>query len=170
METVILVDSNDNQIGTEEKMKAHEDAKLHRAFSIFVFNDKNEMLLQRRALSKYHSGGLWTNTCCSHPRPGETIDQAAHRRLKEELGFDCEMKETASFIYEAKLDHGLTEHELDHVVIGRYEGQKIVPNKEEVEEVRWETTESVKDDIKANPSRYTEWFKIAFQKFSQLSR
>jgi isopentenyl-diphosphate Delta-isomerase len=167
-EMVILVDEKDNQLGLEEKMKAHEEARLHRAFSIFAFNGKGETLLQRRALSKYHSGGLWTNTCCSHPRQGESVLDAAHRRLREELGFDCEMEEIASFIYEAKLDHGLTEHELDHVVIGKYKGEKIALNPEEVDSVRWITIENLKKEMSANPELFTEWFKIAFKKFSKL--
>lgn len=114
-EMLILVDKNDNQIGTEEKIKTHEEGKLHRAFSVFIFNPKGEMLLQKRAKIKYHSGGLWTNACCSHPRVGEILEEAAHRRLREEMGFDCELKKESSFIYNAKLDRGLTEHEFDYV-------------------------------------------------------
>src|SRR5690349_17076045 len=122
-EYLILVDEQDHEIGTEEKLKTHRDAKLHRAFSIFIFNKKGQLLLQRRALSKYHSGGLWTNTCCGHPRPGENIDKAAHRRLQEEMGFDCNMKDVFRFTYKAPLDHGLTEHEVDHVFIGTCDAQ-----------------------------------------------
>src|SRR3989344_7340032 len=117
---IILVDENDNQIGIEEKIKAHLDGKLHRAFSIFVFNNKGELLIQQRALDKYHSAGLWTNTCCSHPKPEEQIIEAGHRRLKEEMEFDCELNEAFSFKYKAVFDNGLTENEYDHVLIGYY--------------------------------------------------
>jgi len=167
-EMVILVDENDKEIGIEEKMKAHQGGKLHRCFSIFIFNPNGEMLLQRRANSKYHSGGLWTNACCSHPRPGENIEQAANRRLKEELGFDCELKELSNFIYKVKLDHGLTEHEFDHVLIGKYDGE-IRPNKNEVSEIMWISIDDLKEEIKKHPEKFTEWFKIAFRKFSELS-
>jgi isopentenyl-diphosphate delta-isomerase len=165
---VILVDENDKEIGTEEKMKAHEEGVLHRAFSVFVFNSKGGMLLQQRARSKYHSGGLWTNTCCSHPRPGETVEHAAHRRLKEEMGFDCNLKEIAHFIYKAQLDHDLTEHEFDHVFVGRYD-EDVNSNQDEVEDVSWVRPDDLKKDIDIHPERYTEWFKIAFKKFSALS-
>src|SRR5258708_894916 len=121
-ERVILVNDQDEEIGTEEKMCAHEKGLLHRAFSIFIYNSKGEMLLQRRAKIKYHSGGLWTNACCSHPRKGETIEKAAHRRLKEEFGFDCNLKNAFSFIYQADLDKGLKEHEFDYVLTGLYDG------------------------------------------------
>ena len=163
-ERVILVDKNDNQTGTEEKMKAHEQGQLHRAFSIFIFNPEGKMLLQQRAKIKYHSGGLWTNACCSHPRDKETLNQAVHRRLVEEMGFDCDLKEKYYFIYKAKLDHGLTEHELDHVFIGTYEG-KIKPNPEEVESFEWVTVEELKKDAEANPQKYTEWFKIILKSY-----
>ncbi|MFH1229630.1 MAG: isopentenyl-diphosphate Delta-isomerase [Candidatus Aenigmatarchaeota archaeon] len=166
---VVLVDKDDKEIGTEEKLKAHKEGQLHRAFSIFVFNQKDEMLLQRRAEGKYHSGGLWTNTCCSHPRPGESTEQAAHRRLKEELCFDCELKEISSFIYKIKLDHGLFEHEFDHVFIGKYDG-KVNPNKDEASETMWIDKDRLKEEIRKNPEKFTEWFKIAFKKFSELSK
>lgn len=163
-EMVILVDENDKEIGIEEKMKAHQEGKLHRAFSIFVFNTNGEMLLQRRANNKYHSGGLWANTCCSHPKPGESIEQAAHRRLKEELGFDCELKELSHFIYKTKLDHDLTEHEFDHVLIGKYDGE-IKPNKNEVDEIMWINIDDLKKEIEKHSENFTEWLKIAFNKF-----
>lgn len=159
---VILVDENDNEIGIEEKMKAHEDAKLHRAFSIFIFNSKGEMLLQKRACSKYHSGCLWTNATCSHPRPGETVGQAAHRRLQEEMGFDAEFNKAFDFVYKAEFDHGLTEHEFDHVFIGNYDGP-INLNSEEAEDYKWIELETLKKDIEENPENYTVWFKIAFE-------
>ena len=162
-EYVILVDENDNQIGIEEKIKAHEDAKLHRAFSIFIFNSKGEMLLQQRACEKYHSGCLWTNATCSHPRPGEEVADAAHRRLQEEMGFDCELKKAFSFIYKAEFDHGLTEHEFDHVFIGNYDGI-VLPNSDEADDYQWIDVETLKKDIQHHPERYTVWFKIAFEK------
>jgi len=121
-ELVVLVDENDNEIGVEEKINAHRKGLLHRAFSIFVFNSKNELLLQKRAADKYHSGGLWSNTCCSHPRPGENLKDAAHRRLQEEMGFDCSLREVFSFLYKKSFDNGLTEHELDHVFFGKFDG------------------------------------------------
>lgn len=157
---VILVDEQDNQIGTEEKMAAHENgARLHRAFSIFIFNQKKELMLQRRAAHKYHSGGLWTNTCCSHQRPGETTIEAAHRRLQEEMGFDTDLEEVFSFIYRAELDHGLTEHEFDHVVVGYFEDDPIL-NLEETDQWKWISLDELQRDIKNHPEQYTEWFKI----------
>jgi len=161
MEQVILVDHNDRQIGLEEKMKAHRDGgKLHRAFSIFIFNRKGETMLQRRAAAKYHGGGLWSNTVCSHPRVGETPLQAAHRRLIEEMGFDCEMKEVFSFEYEAKMDKGLTEHEFDHVIFGTYE-KDPKPNPEEVQDWKWVSMEALKNDLETKPSMFTPWVRIA---------
>ena len=161
MEQVILVDHNDNPIGLEEKLKAHQNGgKLHRAFSIFIFNSKGETMLQQRALSKYHGGGLWTNTVCSHPRVQESILQAAHRRLKEEMGFDCEMNEVFAFEYEAEMDKELTEHEYDHVLFGNYDGEPN-PNKDEANAWKWMSIESLNGDIKKNPDLYTPWLKIA---------
>lgn len=159
-EMVILVDETDKEIGTEEKMKTHIEAKLHRAFSIFVFNSKGEMLLQKRAKSKYHSGGLWSNACCSHPRPGEDTKQAAHRRLMEEMGFDCDLQEAFSFIYKANLDHNLTEYEYDHVFIGKYDG-KIKLNTEEAEDFKWTSMDVLKENVEKHPEKYTVWFKCA---------
>lgn len=162
-EQVILVDKDDNQIGLMPKMEAHEKALLHRAFSVFTFNDKGELLLQQRAAEKYHSPLLWTNTCCSHQRDGETNLEAGKRRLQEEMGFVCELKEIFSFIYKAPFDNGLTEHELDHVMIGSYNDKPII-NKEEVEAYKWMTLEAVKKDMEENPQEYTAWFKIIFEK------
>lgn len=159
MERVILVDENDNPLGTMEKMEAHEKGLLHRAFSVFVFNNNGEMLLQQRAFSKYHSGGLWTNTCCSHPREGETTIKAAHRRLQEEMGFDCEMEKAFDFIYKKDLDQGLIEHEFDHVFIGQFEGE-VCFNKDEVNAYTYASVESVLEDVNQKPEKYTEWFKI----------
>ncbi len=162
MEYVILVDEKDNQLGLMEKMEAHEKGLLHRAFSVFLFNSKGEMLLQQRAFSKYHSGGLWTNACCSHPRDGEQTIAAAHRRLKEEMGFDCEIKKAFHFIYKSALDNNLTEHELDHVFIGEYEGE-IIPNPEEVESYQYMPVSALVKDVENNPQNYTEWFKICLE-------
>ena len=136
LEYVILVDENDRETGLMEKQEAHEKGLLHRAFSIFIFNHKNELLLQQRALHKYHSAGLWTNTCCSHPRAGESIEQAAHRRLQEEMGFDCELYKKTSFIYKAEFENGLTEHEFDHILVGHYD-QAIHINPQEVAAYKW---------------------------------
>ncbi len=160
-EYVVLVDEQDNEIGLMEKMEAHEKGLLHRAFSVFVFNSKKEFLLQRRALSKYHSGGLWTNTCCSHPRNGETTLNAAKRRLQEEMGFVCEIEEQFSFIYKKELDNNLTEHELDHVFFGQYEG-KIDFNQDEVMDYKYVKLDDLLLDMQNNPDDYTVWFKICF--------
>ena len=161
-EQVILVDENDNQIGVMPKMEAHEKGVLHRAFSVFTFNDKGELMLQQRAAHKYHSPLLWTNTCCSHQRSGETNLEAGKRRLQEEMGFTTELKEVFSFIYKAPFDNGLTEHELDHVLVGYFDENPNI-NKEEVEDYKWMLLEDVKSDIEKNPSIYTEWFKIIFK-------
>lgn len=160
---LILVDENDNQIGTEEKMKAHLEGKLHRGFSILVFNSKGEMMLQKRAISKYHSGGLWANTCCSHPKPGEETLNAAHRRLQEEMGFDCKLKEVFDFIYKVKLDKGLTEHEYLHVFFGTYDKDPIL-NKDETDNFKWISMEDLQIDVKENPNNYTYWFKVVIPK------
>ncbi|MFK5890877.1 MAG: isopentenyl-diphosphate Delta-isomerase [Flavobacteriaceae bacterium] len=163
-EQVILVTKEDTQIGLMPKMEAHEKAQLHRAFSVFVFNDKNEILLQQRALDKYHSPGLWTNTCCSHQRDGEGNIEAGKRRLQEEMGFNCDLKELFWFVYEAPFDNGLTEHELDHVMIGHYNENPVI-NKAEVAAFSWMTLEAVKNDIESKPHKYTAWFKIIFKEY-----
>lgn len=162
MEYVVLVDQNDQAIGEMEKMEAHEKGMLHRAFSIFIFNAAGQMLLQQRAHSKYHSGGLWTNTCCSHPRPKERVLDAAHRRLGEEMGFDCELFQSFEFIYETQFDNGLTEHELDHVISGVYDG-KINPNQEEVEAYKYVDLETINNEIERFPEHFTVWFVIAYR-------
>jgi isopentenyl-diphosphate delta-isomerase len=168
-EQVILVDENDNQIGLMPKMEAHEKGVLHRAFSVFTFNKKGELMLQQRAVHKYHSPLLWTNTCCSHQRKGETNLEAGKRRLQEEMGFTAELKEVFSFIYKAPFDNGLTEHELDHVLVGYFDDEPNI-NKEEVEDYKWMLLEDVKSDIDKNPSIYTEWFKIIFKEsYSKIS-
>lgn len=163
-EYVILVNALDEQIGLMEKMEAHQKAVLHRAFSVFIFNEKKELMLQQRALSKYHSPGLWTNTCCSHQRDGEHNIEAGIRRLQEEMGFTTTLEEKTSFIYKAPFDNGLTEHELDHVLVGYYNENPII-NKEEVDSWKWMSLEAVKQDIITSPELYTEWFKIIFDKF-----
>ena len=163
-EKVILVNEKDEQIGLMEKIEAHEKALLHRAFSVFVFNDKNELMIQQRALSKYHSPGLWTNTCCSHQREGESNIEAGKRRLQEEMGFSTELKDTISFIYKAPFDNGLTEHEFDHILVGYFEGEPDL-NPYEVAEWKWMSLEAIEKDMQANPSIYTEWFKIIFDKY-----
>lgn len=163
-EQVILVNENDEQIGLMAKQEAHEKALLHRAFSVFVFNDANELMLQQRAMHKYHSPGLWTNTCCSHQREGESNLEAGKRRLEEEMGFVTELKETTSFIYKAPFDNGLTEHEYDHIMIGTFNGEPSI-NKDEVAAWKWMPLEEVREDIDSNPKEYTAWFKIIFDKF-----
>ena len=163
-ELVILVNENDEQIGLMPKMEAHEKALLHRAFSVFVFNDYNELMLQQRAMHKYHSPGLWTNTCCSHQREGESNIQAGKRRLQEEMGFVTDLKEVISFIYKAPFDNGLTEHEFDHVIIGNYNNKPII-NPDEVADWKWMSLEAIKADMEVNPELYTAWFKIIFEKF-----
>ena len=162
IEKVILVDNNDNEIGTMEKQEAHVKGLLHRAFSVFIFNDKNELLLQRRAVNKYHSGGLWTNTCCSHPRQNEKTKEAAKRRLLEEMGMRSALIKQFDFIYNAKLDNNLYEHEFDHVFFGFTNDLPII-NPEEVESYTYKTLEDIGNEIKTTPENYTEWFKICFR-------
>jgi len=162
-EKIILVDKNNRKIGTEEKMKVHELGLLHRAFSIFVFNEKGELLLQKRAKEKYHSGGLWTNTCCSHQRPNEELSEAIHRRLVEEMGFDCELKKVFDFSYRTEFGNGLIENEYDCVFVGK--SNKIpIPNKEEVEDYKWILLKELKEDIEENPEEYTYWMRVALKK------
>lgn len=163
-EYVILVNENDEQIGTMPKLEAHEKALLHRAFSVFIFNSKNELMLQQRAKHKYHSPLLWTNTCCSHQRIGESNIEAGKRRLMEEMGFSTELQETISFIYRAPFDNGLTEHELDHILIGQFNDEPKI-NPDEVEAWKWMSLEAVKSDLEQYPERYTAWFQIIFDRF-----
>lgn len=163
-EKVILVNEQDEELGLMEKMEAHRKGLLHRAFSVFVLNQKGELLLQQRALHKYHSGGLWTNTCCSHPRQGEDPESAAHRRMEEEMGFDCPMEKALEFTYRAELDKGMTEHEYDHLFIGRFEGTPKI-NPDEVMEYRWQDLDELDAHITAHPEEYTAWFKIIWKEF-----
>ncbi len=163
-EKVILVNQNDEPIGLMPKMEAHEKGLLHRAFSVFILNSKNEIMLQQRAAHKYHSPMLWTNTTCSHQRDGETNLQAGNRRLIEEMGITTELKELFHFIYKAPFDNGLTEHELDHVMIGYYDDEPNL-NPEEAESWKWMGIDAVKDDMQQQPELYTVWFKIIFDEF-----
>jgi isopentenyl-diphosphate delta-isomerase len=170
IEQVILVDENDQPVGVEEKLRAHQcGGRLHRAFSIFVFNAAGELLLQRRAQGKYHFGGLWTNTCCGHPRPGETIEQAAVRRLQEEMGFKTPLHKAFTFIYKAHDEpSGLTEQEFDHVLIGSHAGEPS-PDSAEVEDWRWLSLKKLRDEIGRNPQDYTPWFHHALTKGKELN-
>lgn len=166
MEQVILVDRNDRVLGTMEKMEAHEKALLHRAFSVFVFDDHGNMLLQQRASTKYHSGGLWTNSCCSHPRPDEDTLAAANRRLKEEMGFETELQKVFDFVYKTDFENGLTEHEFDHVFVGTYNGP-ILPDPGEVSNYAFQSMEAIQASLQEHPDLYTPWFHIAFPKMQQ---
>ncbi|HEX7905902.1 MAG TPA: isopentenyl-diphosphate Delta-isomerase [Chitinophagaceae bacterium] len=163
VQQVILVNEKDEVIGAMEKMEAHQQGMLHRAFSIFIFNSKGEMLLQQRALHKYHSGNLWTNACCSHPQPGEEIIQAARRRLVEEMGFEVPVEKIFDFIYKTEFVNGLIEHEFDHVFFGEYNGP-VVFNSDEVKDVCYKSINTIKEDLETNPALYTAWFQIAFPK------
>lgn len=163
---VILVNERDEPTGIMEKMEAHRKAVLHRAFSIFIFNNKGEMLLQQRALGKYHSGGLWTNACCSHPAPGEETPNAAMRRLHEEMGFTTSLEKIFDFVYRYEFEHGLTEHEFDHVFIGIYDG-KISPDPMEVKDYCYKGLEEIHATLQSHPQKYTAWFGIAFPKVQQ---
>ncbi len=163
-EKVILVDENDAVVGFMPKLEAHQKGLLHRAFSVFILNDKGELLLQQRALQKYHSPGLWTNTCCSHQREGENNIDAGKRRLQEEMGFTTDLEELFSFIYKTPFDNGLTEHELDYVLFGTYNDVPKI-NKDEVANYKWVDLQKVREDIQRNPEQYTSWFQIIFEKF-----
>jgi len=163
MEEIVLVDEKGNDVGKGDKMQIHKDGKLHMAFSIFVFNSEGKLMIHKRNKDKYHSGGLWTNTCCSHPRPGENLDDAVNRRLKEEMGFTTDLRKVFDFIYKVKFDNGLYEHELDHVFIGTYDGDPK-PNPEEVEDWKWVDLKELRKDMDDNPVRYTYWFKEAIDR------
>lgn len=166
---VILVDVHDRQTGVMEKIDAHRKGVLHRAFSIFIFNSRGEMLLQQRAASKYHSGGLWTNACCSHPAPGEETETAAQRRLKEELGFETPVEKAFDFVYQAGFDNGLMEHEFDHVFTGQYDGE-VIANPAEVMDICYRSITAIRDSIEKEPGLYTSWFRIAFPKIEHWWR
>lgn len=160
---VVLVDENDCVLGEMDKLEAHKTGKLHRAFSVFIFNDRNEILLQQRADKKYHGGGLWTNTCCSHPKINENIKLSALERLQYEMGLECELTKLFSFVYEKAVENDLIEHEFDHVFIG-FTNESPKPNKDEVKAYKWVAQELLQSGIKCNPNIYTSWFKIALSK------
>jgi isopentenyl-diphosphate Delta-isomerase len=161
MEEVILVNEQDEQTGTMEKMQVHREGKLHRAFSVFILNDKGEMLLQQRAFKKYHSAGLWTNACCSHPKPNEATEAAAIRRLNEELGFETALEKLFDFTYKTSFENGLTEYEFDHVFSGVYNGE-IKINTAEVHDFCYRSVDEIQSALQSHPQKFTEWFKIAF--------
>ncbi|OGI29457.1 MAG: isopentenyl-diphosphate delta-isomerase [Candidatus Moranbacteria bacterium RIFOXYA12_FULL_44_15] len=160
---IILVDENDREIGTKEKMEVHRKGLLHRCFSILLYNSKGEMMLQRRAAGKYHCGGLWTNVCCSHPRPGEDVISAGKRRLKEEMGIKCGLKEVFSFTYRAEFANGLTEHEFDHVLVGKFDGEPKI-NPEEADGWRWIGIAELRKEIQNSPEKFTPWFGMILDK------
>lgn len=162
-EIVILVNKDNKKIGEQEKIKAHKLGKLHRAFSIFVFNSKGELLIQKRAKTKYHSGGLWSNTVCGHPRPIENYTKAIHRRLKEEMGFDCKLKKLFCFIYNAGFINGLIENEYDCVFNGKFDGEPN-PNPKEIMNYKWFSVKKLKQDILKNPNKYTVWLRLALNR------
>ena len=160
---VILVDEKDGEIGRMEKMEVHQKALLHRAFSVFIFNEKGEMLIQKRAFNKYHSPDLWTNACCSHPQPGDETLAAASKRLQEEMGFTTKLEKAFDFIYKAPFDNGLTEYEFDHVLVGTYQGS-IVPNPDEVADFCYMSLDAIQNSMESHADKYTIWFQIAFPK------
>ena len=162
-ELVVLVDESGRELGTATKLSVHVSGRLHRAVSVFVFDGEGRMLLQRRAAGKYHSGGLWSNTCCGHPRPGEPPAAAAHRRLREEMGFHCPLVPASSFVYRTALENGLIEHEHDEVFVGRFDGTPV-PCLQEVEDWRWVAADELIADVSDHPSRYSAWFPIALRK------
>lgn len=168
-EQVILVDENDRKRGLMGKLQAHQEKRLHRAFSIFIFNSKGQTLIQQRALTKYHGGGLWSNTCCSHPRDGESILDAAHRKLKQELNFDVPLTEIFSFIYEMDMKNGLWEHEFDHVLVGYYDGP-VTPNPEEAMAVQWKDPSELLSDFKKRPEQFTVWMMEALERTVEYYR
>jgi isopentenyl-diphosphate Delta-isomerase len=166
MEYVVLVDNNDNEVGTMEKLQAHVEGVLHRAISVFIFNTRGELLLQQRAAGKYHSPLLWTNTCCSHPRPGESPFDAANRRLAEEMGLVCSLKKSFTFVYQARFGNGLTEHEFDHVFTGVSDA---VPQPDHAEVAAWRYVgmDLLEEEIRMRPERFTEWFQICLREWKK---
>jgi len=166
VQSVILVTEQDEIAGTMEKMEAHRRGALHRAFSVFIFNSKGEMLLQQRAINKYHSGGLWTNSCCSHPNPGEKVQDAAQRRLQEEMGFTTPLEKVFDFVYKAEFENGLTEHEFDHVFAGEYEGD-IHFNTHEVMDYCYKNLGELRISLRDQPNKFTAWFHLAFPKIEE---
>ena len=165
-ERVVLVDTDDESIGDMEKLEAHRRGVLHRAFSVFIFTSDHKIFLQRRAAIKYHSGGLWTNTCCGHPRPGEAVEAAASRRLKEEMGIDCPLEEIFSFIYKSTFDDGLIEHELDHVFVGKSDTTPD-PDRNEVWEWKTLSLDGIREEMTSHPDLFTSWFRICFERMAE---
>lgn len=163
-QSLILVDNQDNPIGIMDKLEAHLKGLLHRAFSIFIWNQKRELLIHKRAPNKYHSANLWTNTCCSHPQPNEATMDAAIRRLQEEVGFSTNLQHRFHFIYKTELENNLIEHELDHVFIGEY-NEDFTPNPDEISETRWISIENLKNEIETSPDNFTYWFKEIISKY-----
>jgi isopentenyl-diphosphate delta-isomerase len=168
MEFVILVDEQDNAIGSMEKQQAHVEGLLHRAFSIFIFNSEKKILLQKRAATKYHCGGLWTNACCSHPRENENTHDAANRRLQEEMGMQCELKPIFSFVYKAEFENGLIEHEFDHVFLGESDQTPSI-NNQEVDEFRYIGIPELQIEIQSSPQKFTPWFIIALERVKEFN-
>jgi isopentenyl-diphosphate delta-isomerase len=166
MQEVVLVNQSDDPIGTMEKLEAHRKGLLHRAFSVFIFNERNELLIQQRALEKYHSGGLWTNTCCSHPTSDEPLETAGAKRLQEEMGFTTGLKNQFAFEYRVELDNGFTEHEFDHVLTGIYNGE-VHPDPAEVMDYKWVSLSELQADIARRPERYTSWFRIIMADYAE---
>lgn len=166
MEEVVLVDEHDREIGRGEKIQTHREGALHRAFSIFLFNDEALLLLQKRAQAKYHSGKLWSNTCCGHPRPGESTASAACRRLREEMNIECDLEQTFSFIYRVDFGKQLSEHEYDHIFFGRFNGDPL-PDPQEVEDWKWIDMSTLARELKSNPEEYTYWLRIAFDRLGE---
>ena len=162
MDQIVLVDEQDNVTGSMGKMEAHKQGVLHRAFSVLLFNSKGELLLQKRSADKYHSAGLWTNTCCSHPKPDEPIEVAVRRRLKEEMGIDLQPEYAYKFLYRIELPNNLIEHELDYVFIGQFNGEPVI-NSSEVENWKFADVAAVKKDAIQNPETYTYWFRLILQ-------
>lgn len=167
MDEVILVDEQDNSLGSMEKLSAHKQGLLHRAFSVFVLNDKDELLIQQRACGKYHSAGMWSNTCCSHPRPGEGNEDAAHRRLKEEMGFDCPLKSIFTLLYKADVGNGLIENEYDHIFLGTYSGD-VHPNPDEVQAYQYISLDKLQVWMTSEPESFTPWLHLALPEFAAI--
>nr|WP_314265133.1 isopentenyl-diphosphate Delta-isomerase [uncultured Moellerella sp.] len=163
---LILVDKNDQPIGTMPKMQAHKLGRLHRAFSIFLFDRQGKLLIQQRALHKYHSAGQWANSCCSHPKPDELTLDAAHRRLEEELNMSTPLTHVDEFLYHSNVNGNLIEHEYDHIYVGLYEGE-ITPNPDEVADIQWIDITKLNDEINRQPEKYTEWFKLIFAHYTE---
>ncbi len=157
---VVLVDSQDRPLGSAEKLQAHRQGWRHRAFSVFVYDRRGRLLLQQRHPGKYHSGGLWSNTCCSHPRPGESVQAAAHRRIAEEMGFSCSLQSAFRFSYEEAVGDGLVECEVDHIFIGRVDSVTVQPHDDEVIDWRWAPSQALRSDVQARPEAYTVWFRL----------